>query len=109
MIRRPPRSTLFPYTTLFRSQYASRPQQFRRMPLLPVRRKPMNAVSDRNAVALPKRFEPRQLLLALAVFGVLTSGCRFLNRPATDGVPEVAAPVPPSLTPAPVEERLVSL
>src|SRR5258705_13801898 len=24
MIRRPPRSTLFPYTTLFRSQYASR-------------------------------------------------------------------------------------
>src|SRR2546430_7179964 len=24
MIRRPPRSTLFPYTTLFRSEYASR-------------------------------------------------------------------------------------
>src|SRR2546425_7239669 len=26
MIRRPPRSTLFPYTTLFRSSAASRPQ-----------------------------------------------------------------------------------
>src|SRR3712207_7114356 len=25
MIRRPPRSTLFPYTTLFRSRYAARP------------------------------------------------------------------------------------
>src|SRR3712207_8851107 len=25
MIRRPPRSTLFPYTTLFRSQYETRP------------------------------------------------------------------------------------
>src|SRR3712207_7586277 len=25
MIRRPPRSTLFPYTTLFRSQYLGRP------------------------------------------------------------------------------------
>src|SRR3712207_7076817 len=25
MIRRPPRSTLFPYTTLFRSEYAARP------------------------------------------------------------------------------------
>src|SRR5216684_6560411 len=25
MIRRPPRSTLFPYTTLFRSQHAGRP------------------------------------------------------------------------------------
>src|SRR3712207_8495279 len=27
MIRRPPRSTLFPYTTLFRSQYAGRPDR----------------------------------------------------------------------------------
>src|SRR2546429_2504211 len=27
MIRRPPRSTLFPYTTLFRSQYAPHPMQ----------------------------------------------------------------------------------
>src|SRR3712207_7651163 len=27
MIRRPPRSTLFPYTTLFRSQPGERPQQ----------------------------------------------------------------------------------
>src|SRR5256885_8981507 len=26
MIRRPPRSTLFPYTTLFRSQHLDRPQ-----------------------------------------------------------------------------------
>ena len=69
----------------------------------------MNAVSDRNAVALSKRFEPRQLLLALAVVGVLMSGCRFLNRPAADGVPDVAVPTPPSLAPAPVEERLVSL
>src|SRR5436190_11878716 len=29
MIRRPPRSTLFPYTTLFRSDDASRPKQER--------------------------------------------------------------------------------
>src|SRR5438093_13083390 len=27
MIRRPPRSTLFPYTTLFRSEVAERPEQ----------------------------------------------------------------------------------
>lgn len=69
----------------------------------------MNAVGDRNAVALRKRFEPRQLLLALAVVGILTSGCRFFNRPVADAVPEVAGPVPPPLNPAPVEERLVSL
>src|SRR5437899_5442381 len=29
MIRRPPRSTLFPYTTLFRSQASSRPKRRR--------------------------------------------------------------------------------
>src|SRR5690348_17950098 len=28
MIRRPPRSTLFPYTTLFRSQYGQNPGQY---------------------------------------------------------------------------------
>src|SRR2546427_8661729 len=31
MIRRPPRSTLFPYTTLFRSQLAAALAQFRRL------------------------------------------------------------------------------
>src|SRR2546430_12600301 len=29
MIRRPPRSTLFPYTTLFRSKHGGEPQLFR--------------------------------------------------------------------------------
>src|SRR2546430_11036877 len=28
MIRRPPRSTLFPYTTLFRSQWGDSPEEF---------------------------------------------------------------------------------
>src|SRR3712207_7931401 len=32
MIRRPPRSTLFPYTTLFRSRLIARPVQVRRRP-----------------------------------------------------------------------------
>src|ERR1035437_10423290 len=31
MIRRPPRSTLFPYTTLFRSQQTTSPQELRSM------------------------------------------------------------------------------
>src|SRR3712207_9256594 len=31
MIRRPPRSTLFPYTTLFRSRWRQGPQQCRRI------------------------------------------------------------------------------
>src|SRR2546425_1944819 len=35
MIRRPPRSTLFPYTTLFRSRSRVHPQALRREPLAP--------------------------------------------------------------------------
>src|SRR5438876_9047980 len=38
MIRRPPRSTLFPYTTLFRSRTAARPGPIRRSPRAPRRR-----------------------------------------------------------------------
>src|SRR3712207_6877934 len=34
MIRRPPRSTLFPYTTLFRSRVRRRTATFRRVPLI---------------------------------------------------------------------------
>src|SRR3712207_7928037 len=33
MIRRPPRSTLFPYTTLFRSVLTSRPNRLKSLPL----------------------------------------------------------------------------
>src|SRR5438034_8420870 len=36
MIRRPPRSTLFPYTTLFRSPHLARPRMLRRGDLLPL-------------------------------------------------------------------------
>src|SRR5256885_12212038 len=35
MIRRPPRSTLFPYTTLFRSPPPGRPRRSRQCPLSP--------------------------------------------------------------------------
>src|SRR2546422_4951210 len=38
MIRRPPRSTLFPYTTLFRSPYASRTRGRATRPGTPARR-----------------------------------------------------------------------
>src|SRR5256885_7942205 len=37
MIRRPPRSTLFPYTTLFRSRHGRRPGVVRRRSASPIR------------------------------------------------------------------------
>src|SRR5256885_10671169 len=48
MIRRPPRSTLFPYTTLFRSQKRAPDEQFGRLP------------SAHRGTRLPKlRFSPK--------------------------------------------------
>src|SRR2546429_2518647 len=60
MIRRPPRSTLFPYTTLFRSRAGSRCRQqtrdaaHRTMPVhsLPVYRKTMDGHRDRKSTRL---------------------------------------------------------
>src|SRR2546425_2639339 len=53
MIRRPPRSTLFPYTTLFRSQRAAafraeQAQQQRRLVLAPRGIQPLGHAGDRR-------------------------------------------------------------
>src|SRR2546429_227644 len=48
MIRRPPRSTLFPYTTLFRSQRCPRSS----VPVLPWAREPRPAPPQRRASAV---------------------------------------------------------
>src|SRR2546430_4496139 len=62
MIRRPPRSTLFPYTTLFRSAVED---ERHRVHALVARRiaKPLQRVDDRFRIApAPDRVERRQLL-----------------------------------------------
>src|SRR3712207_6857125 len=46
MIRRPPRSTLFPYTTLFRSQRSGARAQLRRHPLVGARQRPQREQQD---------------------------------------------------------------
>src|SRR5438876_11282994 len=51
MIRRPPRSTLFPYTTLFRSLSAAHLHR-RRNPLLRVEAQPGRAIRDRKSTRL---------------------------------------------------------
>src|SRR5690242_21477461 len=58
MIRRPPRSTLFPYTTLFRSRLnTARPP--RKPRLRPVRsaQRPLGTNSAANAIAYPRSEE----------------------------------------------------
>src|SRR5256885_8901549 len=53
MIRRPPRSTLFPYTTLFRSEHLSRPGQF----VILTTWKDQKALDAHTAAAHTKRSE----------------------------------------------------
>src|SRR5260221_181145 len=52
MIRRPPRSTLFPYTTLFRSQRAVANRQGRADAIVAVLGERTNADADRNGAVL---------------------------------------------------------
>src|SRR5258708_25423796 len=91
MIRRPPRSTLFPYTTLFRSLFVSKPKsaQFFRAPSRPLGFRPAgsgaeNATnrllpSDRGAES-PPSFQERRALAVSAVF-VLSSNLASHDRP----------------------------
>src|SRR3712207_6930623 len=62
MIRRPPRSTLFPYTTLFRSRLAERPglDVLPQPDALAVRGDVLDLVGDRAAVRLAQVREDRK-------------------------------------------------
>src|SRR5258708_25869975 len=76
MIRRPPRSTLFPYTTLFRSRLAAPPAAPTAVPELPVRRQearrrePPRQASDRTIRADRKstRLNSSHQIISYAVF-----------------------------------------
>src|SRR5256885_14199215 len=63
MIRRPPRSTLFPYTTLFRSSRDRRERQHRRLPAEAVDQ-PSAERRDRKST----RLNSSHLVISYAVF-----------------------------------------
>src|SRR2546425_2570335 len=62
MIRRPPRSTLFPYTTLFRSVTQSGPEGTPAQALIAIAAAPPADASHRTAIVAPSRAarQPRQ-------------------------------------------------
>src|SRR5436190_7445453 len=70
MIRRPPRSTLFPYTTLFRSRYKQRDFDFAQ--LLVTRRKKVGLTQEEVALRLGDRKSTRlnssHTVISYAVF-----------------------------------------
>src|SRR5256886_15608878 len=78
MIRRPPRSTLFPYTTLFRSRRISDRSRVRRQP----RRGWMEAdwARTRTCVSIPVRLL-RQRLSRLAISGERSGQDMMADQP----------------------------
>src|SRR5256885_12308641 len=64
MIRRPPRSTLFPYTTLFRSRRPALPDVHRRHPQGPVLPRHLHPLGDRKST----RLNSSHLVISYAVF-----------------------------------------
>src|SRR2546422_3299712 len=89
MIRRPPRSTLFPYTTLFRSHHG---------PRIPVGQRPRAAaVSDEQHDAL-RRLERRVDVLEQMVRRLLAAGAppeRITPAPQPPPLAPPPAPLPP--------------
>src|SRR2546426_8676741 len=70
MIRRPPRSTLFPYTTLFRSQPSSSPRG-RSSPKQPIRGSTLPASCSRGIQGRDRkstRLNSSHLVISYAVF-----------------------------------------
>src|SRR5438067_9801564 len=70
MIRRPPRSTLFPYTTLFRSKVSS---------LIAAVAKPTAAGSVASASSSKSGFSPRRSFLEKST-GTVTANCTVPSR-----------------------------
>src|SRR5258708_24218069 len=64
MIRRPPRSTLFPYTTLFRSPERAEPRPMRVIASLNLRRSSALSMADRKSTRLNSSHQ----IISYAVF-----------------------------------------
>src|SRR2546430_10332273 len=79
MIRRPPRSTLFPYTTLFRSDHAFRPRRMMR----PAAQHSTNGRARRNLARLARSEEHTSELQSQSnlVCRLLLEKKKFLSRP----------------------------
>src|SRR2546423_11548872 len=75
MIRRPPRSTLFPYTTLFRSQSVPRSRALRPPPR-PLRRRATRGRTSRSSVAVSFRTRSEEHTSELQSLAYLV--CRLL-------------------------------
>src|SRR5256885_10914004 len=96
MIRRPPRSTLFPYTTLFRSQCGTHAEQHREVPAGSAQPRGLRFLGDfRRAKRWRDRKSTRlnssHLVISYAVFCLKKKKITELDH-ATERMPRCTAP-----------------
>src|SRR5947208_6077429 len=91
VIRRPPRSTLFPYTTLFRSQPSSRIRRFGRFPSpaapppeRPSRPRPARSEEHTSELQSPDHLVCRLLLEKKKGYTIQEIIARNLHHPQSD-------------------------
>src|SRR5256885_8596498 len=94
MIRRPPRSTLFPYTTLFRSLFRERPDRGERGD-------GGVAVAGRAGDRKSTRLNSSHLVISYAVFCLKKKNRRTALRPAALRERRPRTPPPPRPAPPP--------
>src|SRR5437588_8427584 len=89
MIRRPPRSTLFPYTTLFRSDLTKQAQAYRQLSLL-LRRPPGREAFPGDVFYLHSRLLERAAKLSAEMGGGSLTALPIIETQAGD----IAAYIP---------------
>src|SRR5947208_6755338 len=99
MIRRPPRSTLFPYTTLFRSEVAGEPS-IARAPVAELRGGRAVPVGDRHLDRKSTRLNSSHQIISYAVFCLKKKTIPRLDEPRRKHLVPIEG-LPPDLVVAP--------
>src|SRR5690242_21318230 len=93
MIRRPPRSTLFPYTTLFRSRHVQRHRRLLGVVRIEVRHHHNHDPQDRKST----RLNSSHMSISYAVFCLKKKKHSHHEERHPALAPELSAPPPPRL------------
>src|SRR5690349_23973512 len=100
MVRRPPRSTLFPYTTLFRSPAAHGPDRGRVLALVVARERPPRVLGPKRGDRKSTRLNSSHVEISYAVF-CLKKKKKILRHPLQSPRSQNRAPPKSQLRPPP--------
>src|SRR2546426_8724231 len=98
MIRRPPRSTLFPYTTLFRSARPAQPGEFTRRALLHGKLDLLQAEATADLIDAGAPAQRRRALRSEEHTSELQSPCNLVCRLLLEKKKRLPSKLPPTVS-----------